>query len=384
MSNDWYIPLSDLNFGLEEHVAVQRVLASKWLSMGPEVRAFEEEFSNFIGVRHAIAVSNATAGLHLAYLALGIGDMDEVVQPSLNFVAAANMTIAVGAKPVFADIVSLKEPTIDPAEVERLISPSTKAVVVMHYGGYLCQMDALIEICKRRRVALIEDACHAIGAAYYSQAQQAEVMAGSMGDVAAFSFFSNKNLATGEGGMLTTNRDDVADAVRKLRSHGMSTLTWDRHRGHANSYDVSVPGYNYRMDDLHAAIGREQLKKLDIANQRRAKLAARYFDLLNAMQGWIIPFSNYSRQSANHLMAVLAPDEDTRRRVVGALREARIQTSLHYPCITGFSSFSNEMTRSTPTSSDFAARVITLPLFPSLTEEAVAEICTVIRRVVIT
>jgi len=271
---DWRVPLSDLDYGSEEANAVQRVIASKWLSMGPEVQAFEQEFAAMQGSKHALAVSSATAGLHLALLALGVGPGDEVVQPALNFVATANMTVAVGATPVFADICSLDEPTIDPSEVERLISPRTKAAVVMHYGGSLCRMAELTELCTAHGVAIVEDACHAVGVAYRDARNRRPngIMAGSIGDISAFSFFANRNIASGEGGMVVTNRADLAERVRLLRSYGMTTLTWDRHKGHAGSYDVMNPGYNYRLDELHAALGRAQLKKLERNNQRRRNL----------------------------------------------------------------------------------------------------------------
>ncbi|MBV8576773.1 MAG: DegT/DnrJ/EryC1/StrS family aminotransferase, partial [Acetobacteraceae bacterium] len=269
--SDWRIPLSDLDYGSEEADAVQRVIAGKWLSMGPEVHAFEQEFAAMQEAKHTLGVSSATAGLHLALLALEVGPGDQVIQPALNFVATANMTVAVGATPVFADICRLDEPTIDPSEVEQLISPRTKAVVVMHYGGSLCRMGELTELCAARGIAIVEDACHAVGVAYHDTRNRWPngVMAGSIGDISAFSFFSNKNIASGEGGMVVTNRTDLAERMRLLRSHGMTTLTWDRHKGHAASYDVVNPGYNYRLDELHAALGRAQLRKLKRNNQRR-------------------------------------------------------------------------------------------------------------------
>jgi dTDP-4-amino-4,6-dideoxygalactose transaminase len=298
---DWRIPLSDLDYGNEEANAIQRVIASKWLSMGPEVQAFEQEFAAMQQADHALAVSSATAGLHLALLALGVGPGDEVIQPALNFVAAANMTVAVGGTPVFADIRSLDEPTIDPSEVERLISPRTKAVVVMHYGGSLCRMAALTEVCAARGIAIVEDACHAVGVAYHDARNRWPngVMAGSIGDISAFSFFSNKNIASGEGGMVVTNRADLAERVRLLRSHGMTSLTWDRHKGHASSYDVVNPGYNYRLDELHAALGRAQLKKLEPNNQRRRDLLLSYREAMRSFSGWIMPFAEKIRLFAD-------------------------------------------------------------------------------------
>ena len=445
----WHIPLSDLDFGPEEAAAVQRVLQSKWLSMGPETKAFEDEFAAFVGAKHAIAVSNGTAALHLAYLALGLGPGDAVIQPAVNFVAAANMTKAVGATPVFAEINSLDEPTLSPDSISHLLSsisplPSTprpRAVVVMHYGGCLCRMAEIRGICRQHGLALIEDACHAVGARLSQGPQDHETTgprdqpsspvvsglvvsgpgcaAGSLGDVGCFSFFSNKNLVTGEGGMLTTNRDDIADKVRNLRSHGMSTLTWDRHRGHAATYDVLAHGYNYRLDDLRSALGREQLKKLERNNQRRRELTALYWEKLNPLEqrGWVLPFKRIivgdgrwkmedrmetreegrskmeDRDSASHLpspishlpsfsahlMAVVAPDTETRWSRAEALKSAGIQTSLHYPYIPGFAAFRKARgAPDLPQSKAFSERVITLPLYPTMTEPQVETVCKVL------
>lgn len=374
---DWRIPLSDLDYGKEEEAAVRRVVQSKWLSMGPEVRAFEEEFAAFLGVSHAIAVTSATAGLHLAYLACGLKLGDEVIQPAINFVAAANMTISVGATPVFADIIGLNEPTIDPAAIEQCITPATRAVVVMHYGGYLCRMADIVALCKQHGLLLIEDACHAVGA-HYLDAQQRPPhgkRAGNLGDIACFSFFSNKNMATGEGGMIVTNRDDLAEQLRLLRSHGMTTLTWDRHKGHASSYDVLRHGYNYRSNELHAALGRVQLAKLERNNIRRQHIVAAYRQLLPVRADWVVPFADYSGESACHLMALVAADQDTRVHTAQKLKNASIQTSLHYPCIPDFTAFEPYRSSDVVQSRAFAERVITLPLFPTMTVVQVEEVC---------
>ena len=324
---NWRIPLSDLDFGSEEAEAVQRVIASKWLSMGPEVQAFEQEFARMQEAKYALAVSSATAGLHLSVLALGVGPGDEVIQQALNFVAAANMTVAVGGTPVFADICSLDEPTIDPSEVERLISPRTKAVLVMHYGGSLCRMAELTELCAARGIAVVEDACHAVGVAYHNARNRwpSGIMAGSIGDVSAFSFFSNKNIAAGEGGMVVTNRGDLAERVRLLRSHGMTTLTWDRHKGHAGSYDVVNPGYNYRLDELHAALGHAQLKKLARNNQKRRNLLTVYRQARGSLAGWTMPFADAIEFSSGHLMVIVAPDPEIKQRAIDALRHSGVQ-----------------------------------------------------------
>lgn len=379
MSN-WSIPLSDLSYGAEEEAAGLRVLKNRWLSSGPEVQTFEEEFAEFLGVKHAIAVANGTGALHLSYLALGLGPGDEIIQPAINFVAAANMTVAIGAIPVFVDITGLDEPTIDPEDIVRKVTSRTKAIVVMHYGGYLCRMDEIHELCRQYNLALIEDACHAVGARYTDPQGQPPSMAGSLSDIGCFSFFSNKNLATGEGGMVVTNRADLANLLRQLRSHGMTTLTWDRHQGHASSYDVTVHGYNYRLDDLHAALGRVQLQKLNHNNKQREQLVTAYHRNLSALPGWIIPFSNYSGHSSYHLMVVVAPDPEMRQQIMQEMKEASIQTSLHYPCIPDFKAFGSYEVTGLSFSRSFAQRVITLPLFPSMTMAQVDRVCSVIHR----
>ena len=354
-----------------------RVLRSKWLSMGPEVQAFESEMSDFLGIKHAFAVSSGTAALHLAYLALGIGAGDEIIQPAINFVAAANVTVAVGATPVFADIVGLDEPTIDPEVVERLISPRTRAVVVMHYGGYPGRLARLTEVCARHRVALVEDACHAVGARYLDPSGRPPhgAQAGTVGDIGCFSFFSNKNMATGEGGLVVTNRADLAERLRLLRSHGMTSLTWDRHRGHAVGYDVVAHGYNYRLDELHAALGRCQWRKLSDNNARRRQLVAVYRQALSGLVGWIVPFADHPGESACHLSVAVAPDTDTRDSAAGHLRAIGIQTSLHYPCVPGFGAFHRFTSNGIDRSQAFASRAITLPLFPTMTVDQVDETC---------
>jgi dTDP-4-amino-4,6-dideoxygalactose transaminase len=375
--------LSDLDYGSEEATAVQRVIASKWLSMGPEVHAFEQEFAAMQEAKHTLAVSSATAGLHLALLALGVGSDDEVIQPALNFVATANMTVAVGATPVFADICSLDEPTINPSEVERAISPRTKAVVVMHYGGSLCRMAELTELCAAHGIAIVEDACHAVGVAYHDARNRWPngVMAGSIGDISAFSFFSNKNIASGEGGMVVTNRADLAERVRLLRSHGMTTLTWDRHKGHAASYDVVNAGYNYRLDELHAALGRAQLGKLERNNQHRRDLLVSYRKAVQSLGGWTMPFANTIEYSSGHLMVIVAPDPEIREKAVQALRQSAIQSSMHYPCIADFTGFAGGSNESLELTRQFTSRAITLPLYPTLNPDRINDIVDVLRSV---
>src|SRR4030066_2249942 len=253
---DWSVPLADLDYGLEEEEAVLKVLRSKWLTMGAITQEFEAQFSRLIGSKYAIAVSNATEALHLACLALGIGPGDEVITPSLSFVATSNAVLYTGADVRFADIIGPDELNIDPEEIVRQITPRTKAIMIMHYAGYPCRMREIIAVAEKFGVPVIEDAAHAPGASLDGKAM------GTWGTIGCFSFFSNKNLSTGEGGMLVTDREDVAAKVHLLRSHGMTTLTYDRHHGHAYSYDVVGLGYNYRIDEIGSALGLRQPKKM--------------------------------------------------------------------------------------------------------------------------
>ena len=216
---DWRVPLADLDYGQEEEDAVLQVLRSKWLTMGAVTQEFEAQFGKLIGAKHAIAVSNATQALHLACLALGIGSGDEVITPSLSFVATSNAVLYTGAEVRFADIIGPKELTIDPEDIARRITPKTRAIMVMHYAGYPCRMQVIREVAQLHQLPIIEDAAHAPGASLLGRPL------GTWGTVGCFSFFSNKNLITGEGGMLVTDNDEIAEKVRLTRSHGMTSLT---------------------------------------------------------------------------------------------------------------------------------------------------------------
>jgi len=234
------IPLFDLRLEPEDIEAVMEVLRSGWLTMGPRTKAFEEAFAKHLDVKHAVAVSSCTAALHLAYLAAGAGPGDEVIVPAMTFAATAAAAIYCGATPVFADILGPHDLSLDPRAVEAKITPDTKAVCVVHFAGYPAPVQELRDLCDDRGIKLIEDAAHA------PDAHVGGRMLGTWGDAAAFSFFSNKVLACGEGGLLATDDDEIAALARSLRSQAMSSGTWSRHTGETDSYDVGGLGYNYR------------------------------------------------------------------------------------------------------------------------------------------
>jgi len=362
----WGVPLADLDYGVEEEQAVLDVLRSRWLTMGSVTQEFEAQFAHLTGSSYAFAVSNATEALHLACLALGIGPGDEVIVPSLSFVATANAVLYTGAEVRFADILGEDELTIDPLEIERLITPRTKAIMVMHYAGYPCRMREIMAIAERHGIAMIEDVAHAPGGFLDGKAL------GAWGAMGCFSFFSNKNLSTGEGGMLVTDSDALAEKIRLQRSHGMTSLTYDRHKGHNFSYDVVDLGYNYRIDEIRSALGLAQLKKLERNNALRHELTMAYWEALEPL-GVGLPFSTTRQgQPSHHIFPILLPPEVDRQAFMERMRDAKIQTSIHYRPIHTFSYYQNRYGAvRLPRTEGIAAREVTLPLYPTMGEEKV-------------
>jgi dTDP-4-amino-4,6-dideoxygalactose transaminase len=366
---NWKIPLADLDFGPDESNAVQNVLNSRWLTMGEVTQEFELAFAHYNQVKHAIAVANGTAALHLACTALGLGRGDEVITPALTFVATVNAIRYTGATPVFADIVSPTDLTISPEAIEEQINDRTKALMVMHYGGNACNMQAILALARKYHLHVIEDAAHAVG----SELEGRKL--GCLGDVGCFSFFSNKNMTTGEGGMLATDNDELAAKIRLMRSHGMTTLTWDRHRGHAWDYDVVELGYNYRMDEIRAALGLVQLGKLEKNNERRRQLTSLYHSLFtNLLPFLVLPFSSHRGRSAAHILPILIPDVVDRIWVLEQLKQQGIQASHHYPPVHRFSAYQQLNAGKSihlPITDNVADREVTLPLYPGLNDEDV-------------
>jgi len=372
MSAPHRVPLSDLHVDEELLQAAGEAIASGWWSMGPRVESFELAFAEYVGSAHALAVANGTAALHVALLGLGCGPGDEVVLPSLNFVAAANVVHHTGALPVFCDVVGEEDLNLDVHDLERVLTPTTKVIVALHYGGYPCDMQSLLELAGERGIAVIEDAAHAPGSRLDGR------LCGTFGEAGCFSFFPNKNMPVGEGGMLVTNDDALAERFRLLRSHGMTTLTWDRHRGHAHSYDVVLPGFNYRLDEVRAAIGTVQLGRLEAENEARGQAVRRYLRELHGRGGLTIPFAERigeGQEACAHHLAVLllAPGTD-REGLRAELLERGIQTSVHYPPIHTFTAYASPARVVLPKTEALATRLVTLPLFGHMSEDQLGHV----------
>jgi len=366
------IPLFDLNFDEAEAKAAYDVIKSGWISTGPKCLEFEEKFRGMLGAKHAVSLANCTVALHLAMVILGIQAGDEVIVPSLTFVATANAVRYVGATPVFADICSLEEPTISPEDIRAKISPRTKAIIVMHYAGFPCRMEEIMQIAQEHNLKVVEDACHGPLSEYQGK------KLGTIGDIGCFSFFSNKNISTGEGGMLISNNPEYDKQARLLRSHGMTTMSYQRASGHATEYDVVRLGYNYRMDDIHAAIGLAQLDKLQVDLEQRALVRAWYLDALNDIPQVTVPFAKHIGFVSNYIFPIVLKnsDKDHRDAFRNKIHQAGIQTSIHYPAVHRFSSFS-DCTCSLPITELFYDITVTLPMYASLTEGMIAEVSNV-------
>jgi dTDP-4-amino-4,6-dideoxygalactose transaminase len=362
----WKVPLFDLNYDNAESGAVQEVLNSKWLTMGEKTQTFENKFAGMLDdpTVQCNFVANCTSALYMSLLSLNLKSNDEVIIPALTFVADINAVTMAGAKAVLADSKSLTDWNISADTIKPLITDKTKALIVVHFAGFPCDMDPIVELCRQHNIFLIEDVAHAPDATYKGK------KCGTIGDVGCFSFFTNKNLSTGEGGMTSTKNPDLHEKLKLLRSHGMSSLTLDRHKGRAITYDVIQPGLNFRSDEIHAALGLVQLKKLSDANEKRKKIFGYYRKYLNSVDGLSIPFNiTNNTNPAYHIFPVLLDKDIDRVKVIQSLKEKGIQSSIHYPSAHQFSAYKHASLNPTPIADTISERELTLPLYPDLTTE---------------
>jgi dTDP-4-amino-4,6-dideoxygalactose transaminase len=355
--NDNPIPLFDVQLTGDDMRAVEDTLRSGWLTMGPRTAEFEQLFADQLGVKHALALANCTAALHLAYLAAGVGPGDEVIVPAITFVASAAAVRYCGATPVLADVQGPHDLSLDPSDAASRVTERTKAICVVHYGGYLGPVAELVDLCAERGLALIEDSAH-------NPRVRPSGLAG------CFSFFSNKVLGCGEGGLIATDDDEVAETVRSLRSHAMTSGTWDRHRGHQLSYDVTAVGYNYRLDEIRAALLISRMRGLEDDIRRRRELVHRYRRLLAGVEGLIVPYTDAEVDtSACYVMPLVLEEPAYQEPLRGMMRERwKVQTSLLYPAIGDFSAYRQLSPERLPRSEAIARSQLTIPLYPHLAE----------------
>lgn len=314
----------------EEIEAVVRTLESGWIGTGPRVAEFEEAFRRYLGTAHAVAVSSCTAGLHLSLIALGVKPGDEVIVPSMTFVATANAVVHVGAKPVLVDC-ERETMNIDPIAVERAITPRTRVIVPVHFAGRPANLTALEAIARPRGIRLLEDAAHGVETIHRGR------KAGTMGDCAAFSFYVTKNVITGEGGMVTTADEEIASWIKVAGLHGMSKDAWKRYSDEGyRHYEVSFPGFKYNLTDMQAALGLPQLRRVEENWTRRAALWQQYRTAFADLPVFLPPAVDAGDRHAHHLFALIL-DLDrlrwSRDRVLEALQAEKIGTGVHYRAV---------------------------------------------------
>jgi len=359
-----HIPVFRPALGAEEIEAVRAAFESGWIGLGPKTREFEERFAEYIGVPRAVGLNSCSAALHLALKVAGVAG-GEVITTPLTFVATNHAILLNDAKPVFVDV-ERDTLNIDPHAVERHLRPSTRAVVVVHYAGHPCDLDPILRVAHAHGVPVIEDAAHACGAAYKGR------RIGSFGDLCCFSFHAIKNLTTGEGGMLTAADPRHVERVRSLRWLGINKDAWERIEEDILpwGYDVAEVGYKYHMNDIAAAIGLVQLRKLDQTNQRRRAIARQYTAAF-ADLGWVeTPVEKDYARSAWHMYVIRVPERD---RLYRFLKERGIDTGVHYVPSYRYAPYRG-CEADCPTVEEVWPRLLTLPLYTGMTEDEVGRV----------
>ncbi|MHA1143819.1 MAG: DegT/DnrJ/EryC1/StrS family aminotransferase [Candidatus Helarchaeota archaeon] len=375
------INFADTHVEEEDVKEVADVIRSGWFTQGARVKEFENEFARFIHAKHAVALSSCTAALHLSMRALEIGPGDEVLVPSLTFAASANCVLYVRARPIFCEV-DPETYCIDPEDVKKRISTRTKAIVIVHYGGHSVNMDPILDIAMEHDLRIVEDAAHAPGTLYKGRP------VGTLGDIGCFSFFSNKNLTTGEGGLIATNEKSLAEKCDLLRSHGIDKSTWERFKNLSWKYNIVELGYNYRMTEFGAALGLVQLKRLPEMNEKRKKLASTYFKQLEPLREYIQlpsirPYSNH----IFHLFVIqIIENSPVSRGTLSEIlkNEHGISTSVHYIPLHLHPFYQKTLkTRNgdLPQTEKISKSILSLPMHPNLNEDDIIYVCEAIKSI---
>ena len=360
--------------------AVEGVLRSGWLTTASQVKALEEELAAYTGAKFVNAVNSATAAMHLALAAWDVGPGDEVITSPYTFTATANVVIHCGATPVLVDVRE-SDANMDPELIERAITPNTKVILPIHIAGEPCDMDAIMDIASRHNLKVLEDAAHAIGTIYKGRP------VGSVSDAAAFSFYANKTMTTGEGGALATDDEELSLRVRRLTLHGMSRDAYNRYgAGGTWRYDIEEFGFKDNLTDIAAALGRTQLQKLESFIEERTRVAQRYFANLRDEEHLILPAFTEENRHPWHIFMIRVKDTApvTRDEVIAGLTERGIGTSVHFIPLhyhTAYKKLGRWQEGDFPVAERFFAGEITLPMYPELTNAEVDDVCQALREI---
>ncbi len=363
--------------------SVVETLRSGWLTTGPKVKRFEEDFARYLGCSHAVAVNSGTAALHLALDAIGIQEGDEVIVPTMTFAATAEVVLYFKANPVLVDC----QPdtlNLDPDQIESAITPRTKAIIPVHMGGQPCDMNSILELARHHDLKVIEDAAHALPAAYHGK------KVGTMGDITCFSFYATKTITTGEGGMATTENPDWANRMRTMSLHGISLDAWDRYTDKGSwYYEIIHPGYKYNLTDIAAALGIEQLKRCDRFWEARRRIASHYHEAFADLAEVRIPMSLPDVQHAWHLYIIqLDPERmrTNRQDFIKALKGQNIGTSVHFIPLHLHPFYRDKFhyqPENFPQASAVFERIVSLPIYPAMTEADVRDVIVAVRKLVL-
>ena len=373
MSNE-FLPFHVPEIGPEEIRSVVETLESGWLTSGSKVKRFEENFSRFIGCQHSVAVNSCTAALHLALEAVGVNEGDEVIVPTMTFTATAEVVLYFKAKPVLVDC-RPNTFNIDPDLLERAITAKTKAIIPVHFGGQSCDMERILQIARKHKLYVIEDAAHALPAKYHGKT------IGTIGDITCFSFYATKTITTGEGGMATTQNPEWAARMRMMSLHGISHDAWKRYTKEGSwYYEVVQPGFKYNLTDIGAAIGIEQLKKCDAFGAARTRIAATYDQRFADLKEINTPVCEPDVQHAWHLYVIQLDLERlkiNRDQFIETLKEQGIGTSVHFIPLHLHPYYRDNFGYAPddfPKATEIYQRIISLPIYPKMTESQIEHV----------
>jgi dTDP-4-amino-4,6-dideoxygalactose transaminase len=377
-----FLPFAQPLITDEEVKEVSEVLRSGWLTTGPKVHEFQDRFREYIGSKRAVAINSCTGGMHVALTALGIGPGDEVITTTTTFAATGHVIALLGAKPVLVDI-EKDTYNIDPKEIEKAVTEKTKAILPVHYAGHPCEMDAIMDIANEHKLFVVEDAAHTVGTDYKGK------RIGTIGNATAFSFYAIKNMTTGEGGMITTNDEELADKMQKLLYFGINKDAWKRYEQAGTwYYEIETLGYKYNMDSMQGALGVVQLRKLDGFNKTRSEYAAYLTKRLEHLEELQLPVAREGIKHVWHLYPILVKTENlktSRNEFIDALRAENIGTSVHFiPLhLHPFYQKNYGYKKGDFPNADYAfERMISLPLYPKMTKEDLEDVATAVEKIV--
>jgi dTDP-4-amino-4,6-dideoxygalactose transaminase len=377
-----FLPFHVPDIGEDEIQGVVETLRSGWLTTGPKTKQFEEDFAQYVGCRYAVAVNSCTAALHLALEAVGVTTGDEVILPTMTFAATAEVVRYLNATPVLVDC-QADTLNIDPLQIERVVTPKTKAIIPVHFAGHPCEMATILEIAKAHKLTVIEDAAHALPTRVQGK------MVGTIGDISCFSFYATKTITTGEGGMATTENREWAERMRMMSLHGISKDAWKRYTAEGSwYYEILAPGYKYNLTDIAAAIGIQQLKKCDAFWRRRQQYAALYSEAFTDVPGIIVPSMVEDGQHAWHLYVIQLQLERLRidrNAFIEILKQQNIGTSVHFiplhlhPYYRDSFGYRSE---DFPHASIIFHQTVSLPIYPKMTEADIKYVSKVVKATV--